>query len=184
MQNQNKKQDVNFGVGVSDRAITKLQSLMTKEGLECSFNSGDCLEVLLKLEHDTIGSIDFVPKGGLLLKWTGGELASTVEMPLNGKGKDNIVATFFKNLFATAAKPEEMKQYLTKVAAQYFPVEIAEMRLKFPVCRDTRESLFNERVLARLQALKQGKTPLTTALLNKWREGAANGAYGNSNHLV
>lgn len=183
MQNQNKKQDVNFGVGVSKRTITKMQQLIAENSLQGSHELAGRLQILLKLQDEVISDIDFVPKGGLLLNWTpeSDRLASTVEMPLTGTNleRNSNVATFFKNLL-DSPDPEAMKKYLQKVAAQYFPADIAVVRLKFPSCRDDG---YQQRVLAQFERLKRGES-VENETLRKWREGAEDDIYGNSNSLV
>lgn len=181
MQNQNKKQDVNFGVNLSNRAIKRIQQCMANGSVELSHETAECVGILQKLDDSLIEGIDFFDKGGLLLRWKDTGLASTVEMPQAQYIEDKVPA-FLQKLLSNG-DTSRMSKYMEKVAGRYFPVEIAEMRLKFPACKG-RDNMYGERVLAKLESLKAGKKPIEADTLAKWREGIENDAYGSSNDLV
>ena len=176
-QMQNQKQDVAFGVHVDNKTITKLQQCIANGAIEGSHNTADALEILQKLDDGVIESIKFISKGGLLLKWKDMGLASTIEIP--SIVVSDKVAIFLDNLLRDG-DTARMSGYLQKVAARYFPVEIAEVRLKFPACGGDEDKQI---LLAKFEQIKKGRS-VDLATLGKWSEGQENDAYGNSNHLV
>jgi len=179
MQNQNNKQDIGFGVNLSNRAINRIQQCIAHgEGFD--INS---VKSLQKLNDAMIEGIDFFDKGGFLLKWKDKGLASTIEIT---RENEYIDVKFLKALLKDS-DALRMSSYLKKLARLYFPMQIAEMRLKFPTINGRNYA----KKLAELESLKQGKKPLAEEVFKtEWdyiptvESGVSRRAWDNSNDLV